>query len=218
MLKRVNEIQVNPSDDLAALETFSNVFEGLGCLSGREYEIRINPSVVPVQLPPRQVPFKIRELVKAELQRMENMGVISKVTEPTEWISQMVVVAKPNGAIRVCLDPRELNKAILRQHYPMNTLEAVVSQMSDVKILSKFDATSGYWQLPLTEKSAKITTFNTPWGRYQFKRMPFGISSASEIWQRAMIELLEGLEGVHVIVDDILLYCVQTVLNSISNA
>ena len=77
--------------------------------------------------------------------------------------------------------------------------------MPNAKIFSKFDATSGYWQLKLTEASSKVTCFNSPWGRFVFKRLPFGISSASEIWQRAMDEEFSAVEGLDVIVDDMLL-------------
>jgi hypothetical protein len=190
---------------LELLEKNQDLFEGLGCLKGREYDIAIDPSVAPVQLPPRQIPHKIQDRVKEELERMTNLGVIEPITEATEWVSQITTVMKKNGKVRVCLDPRELNKAIRRQHYPMTTLESVAAKLANAKIFSKFDATSGYWQLQLSEESSKLTTFNTPWGRYKFNRMPFGISSASEIWQRAMVEEFGEVAGIGIIVDDMLL-------------
>ena len=120
-----------------------DLFMGLGCLKNREYNIELNLNVCPVQLPPRQIPHKIRDKVKQELDHMASIGVIQQVTEPTEWVSQITTVLKKNGTVRVCLDPRELNKAIHRQHYPMNTLETVVAKMPHVTRFSKFDATSG---------------------------------------------------------------------------
>ena len=75
---------------------------------------------------------------------MENLGVIKKVTEPSKWVSSMIPVRKGNGQIRICLDPRELNKAIQRQHYPMPVIEDVTARMLNAKIFSKFDAISGY--------------------------------------------------------------------------
>jgi hypothetical protein len=102
-----------------------DLFEGLGCVHGREYDIAIDPNVQPVQLPLRQIPHKIHDKVKTELERMTNLGEIEPVTEPTEWVSQITTVTKKNGSVRVCLYPQDLNKTIRRQHYPMTTLETV---------------------------------------------------------------------------------------------
>ena len=84
----------------------------------------------------------------------------------------MVTVVKPNGDIRICIDPRDLNNAIQREHYPMKTIEEVVAEMPNGKVFTKLDATSGFWQLKLTEESSKLTTFNTAFGRYRFRRAP----------------------------------------------
>ena len=141
-----------------------------------------------------------------ELSRMENIGVIKKDTEHARWVSSMIPVSKSNGEICVCLDPRELNQAIQCQHYPMPSIEDVTARMPNVKVFSKFDATSGYWQLKLTDESSLLTTFNTPFGRYKYVRLPFGINSAGEIWQRAMIEEFGDIEGVEIVVDDFLIW------------
>ncbi|KAK7093235.1 hypothetical protein V1264_007025 [Littorina saxatilis] len=121
---------------------------------------------------------------------MEESGVIEKVTEPTDWVNSLVVVEKPNGKLRVCIDPKELNKAIKRPHYLMPTLEDVLSKMSGAKYFSKLDARSGYWQLRLSEDLSYLTTFNTPFGRYRFQRLPFGIICAEDVFQRKIDLLL----------------------------
>jgi hypothetical protein len=113
---------------------------------------------------------------------MEDVGVIVKQTEPTDWVNSMVTVIKPEK-IRVCIDPRDLNRAIKREHYPMKTIEEVVAGMPEAKVFSVLDATSGYWQMNLNEESSKLCTFNTPFGRYRFTRLPFGIKSAPEVFQ-----------------------------------
>ena len=119
----------------------------------------------------------------------------------------MVVVAKKNSdKVRICLDPKHLNDAICRSHYPMKTVEEVVAKMPAAKFFSTLDANCGYWQLRLDEESSKLCTFNTPYGRYRYTRMPFGIKSAPEIFQRTMNHILEGLDGVEVIMDDILVW------------
>ena len=93
------------------LENFSDVFEGLGCLS-TEYKIQFLKDAKPVVHPPRKIPFAMKNKVKHELSRLERMRVIEKVSEPTEWVNSLVVVEKPNKKGRLCLDPRDLNKII----------------------------------------------------------------------------------------------------------
>ena len=160
------------------LDTYSDVFTGLGKLPGH-YHIEVDPAVKPVQNTRRRVPIPVREELKAKLNSMEQQGVISKVTEPTKWISNMVVVRKPNK-IRLCLDPYNLNKAIQRSHYPIPTVDEIAPRLQNAKVFSVADAKDGFLQVLLDEPSSYLTTFWTPYGRYRWLRMPFGISSAPE--------------------------------------
>ena len=168
----------------------------------------ILPYLSPVVHPTRIIPFIQREKVKEELDRMEKLGVIHKAEEPTEWVSSLVVLEKPNGKVRLCLDPRDLNKANQREHYPiaMKTVEEVAAELSDAKVFSVLDATSGFWHIKLDEISSELLAFNTPFGRYQYLRMPFGINSAPEIFQKRMTQAFEDLSGVKTIADDILVW------------
>ena len=171
-----------------------------------EYHMKIDPDVKPVVRPPRRIPVAMQSKVKEELERMVNMGVIKPVTEPTSWVSSFVAVMKKGkDEIRLCIDPKDLNRAILRQHYPMRTIEEVAARMPNAKFFTVLDASSGFWQIPLDYESSLKTTFNTPYGRYCFCRLPFGIKSASEVFQKAMDHLLEGYPC-EVIVDDILIW------------
>ena len=154
---------------------------------------------------PRKVPVALHVRVKEELQRMENDGVIKKQEEPTDWVNSMVIVETPKKR-RICTDPQDLNKAIKREHFPMKAIEEVVQNMPGAKVFSKLDATSGYWQLKLDEESSKLCTFNIPFGRYRFLRVPFGIVSASEIFQRVMSQMVEDIDGSEAIMDDIVVW------------
>ncbi len=160
----------------------------------------------PVVHPPRRVSVPLRQKVKDELDRMERLGVIERVRQPTEWVNSLVTVVKPNGKIRLCIDPKDLNRAIKREQYPMKTIEEVISQMPNAKFFSKLDATQGYWQVRLDDESSIKCTFNTPFGRYRFNRLPFGISSAPEVFQNIMSQIFDGHEGIEVIVDDLLIW------------
>lgn len=138
---------------------------------------------------------------------MEQQKIIAKVTEPTEWVSSLVVVQKPNsGKLRICLDPRDLNRAILRPHYPSRTIEDILPELSGAKYFTKMDAKSGYWNLKLNDQSSFLTTFNTSFGRYRYLRLPFGLKSSQDEFQRKMDESYEGLEGVITLEDDILVF------------
>ena len=86
----------------------------------------------------------MKEKVKTELKRMESEGVIKKQTGPTDWVNSLVVVPKPNGKVRICIDPRDLNKSVLRDYYPMKTIEDILLEIPEAKFFSKLDATSGY--------------------------------------------------------------------------
>jgi hypothetical protein len=154
----------------------------------------------------RKVPFPLMSAVKAELKRMLDCGVIRQVTEPTDWCAAMVPVRKKNGQVRICVDLKHFNQEVRREHFTLPNIDDIAPKLSGAKYFTTLDAASGFWQIPLEESSQLLTTFMTPFGRYCFRRIPFGITSAPEIFQRKMTEMLNGLEGVVVIMDDILVY------------
>ena len=125
---------------------------------------------------------------------MERMGIITKVEQPTKWVSPIVLVKKPNGDVRILHDPVDLNKAVKREHYPLRKVEEVASILSEATVFSTLDATSGFYQIRLAEESTLLTTFNTPFGRFKFERLPFGLVSAPEIFQRAITEMFEDID------------------------
>lgn len=104
------------------------------------------------------------------------------------------------------MDLTKLNKTVKRERYILPTSDEITSKLSGATVFSSLDAASGFWQIPLHPDSCKLTTFITLFGRYCFKRLPFGITTAPEIFQRKMLETLEGLEGVEAFMDDILVY------------
>ena len=196
---------VNNNESLSKeniLQRYPKVFsETVGQLEGK-YRIKVDSTVNPVQHAPRRVPVALRDRLKSELDKMVEQEIIHPVTTPTSWVSSLVVVAKPNGKLRLCLDPKDLNKAIQREHYPLPTIEDVATRLHGAKVFTKLDVRNGFWHVRLDEESSFLTTFNTPFGRYRWRRMPFGIRSASEVFQRKMHELIEGMSNVEVVADD----------------
>ena len=171
------------------------------------YHIHVDSSIEPVQHAPRTVPVAIRDKLKEILDILVQQNILQPVTEPTPWISSMVVVPKKDNTLQICLDPKDLNRAIQREHYPLPSIEDVATHLHGAKIFSALDVRSGFWYIALDEECSFLTTFHTPFGRYRWKVeswkcISFGICSAPEIFQRRMHQLIEGLQGVEVIADD----------------
>ncbi len=206
LLAKVSEVRPGPDDlgDVAA--QFPAIFSGLGTLKG-EFHIHLKPDATPFALhTPRNVPLPLRKKVKEELACMESMGVISKIDVPTPSCAGMVVVPKKDGTVRICVDLKPLNTAVLHEPQPLPKVEDTLAQWSGAKVCSKLDANSGFWQIPIEEKSRHLTTFITPFGRFCFNKMPFGISSAPEHFQRRMNEILDNLPSVLCLLDDIIIH------------
>jgi len=113
---------------------------------------------------------------------MLNEGIIRPVTQPTEWCSTLVPIEKKSGQVRLCVDLRTVNRAVLREPYPIPSFEELISKFNGATVFSTLDARSGYHQIPLDEDSSLYTTFITHRGRFCFNHLPFGITSASEIF------------------------------------
>ena len=136
-----------------------------------------------------------------KLKEMEKEGHLAKLMQPTDWVNSMVVSSQ-GEKIRICLDPADLSKAVKREHYPIPTVEEIVAKIPDATVFTVLDAKSGYLQMKLEYESSLLTTMNTPTGRYTWLRLPFGIESAPEMYQRAMEEMLQGIDHAYAIVDD----------------
>lgn len=173
------------------LARFAPVFSGLGKMDGL-VTIHTRPEVQPVVRPARRLAFSVEPRVIAELKRMEGLGVIRRVTKPTRWVNGMVVTDKPDGSLRIYLDPRDLNEAIIRPYYPIPTFDDIAAKVNGNIVFTKLDATSAYWMLQLDEKSADLTTFNGPDGRWQYRVVAFGISCAQEILQQRLEQAFSG--------------------------
>ena len=176
----------------ALTEEFKSVFDTktLGCLNG-PVTLRTDDATKPVTCPPRRVPIAMQTKLRCELDGLVDLKVITPVTKPTEWCSQISVQTKKNGRLRICIDPRPLNEVLQRETYPLPTIEDLLPELANARVFSKVDLSNGYWHCELDEASSLLTTFVTPYGRYRWLRLPFD---------------LEGLKGVVCVADDILIF------------
>ena len=207
-VQQENILQVKGSyqelDTERIVATYPDVFQGLGCMEG-VLRLEVDESASPPIMPPRRVPLTLRKQLKEELACLERANVITREEEPTDWVSSLVVTEKPNGKLRVCIDPQRLNKALKRSHYPLPVIEDILPELADVKVFSKAYLKDGFLQIQLDQESSKLATFQTPWVRYRYLRMPFGISPAPECFQRKLDQNLQGLKGIYKVADDILI-------------
>ena len=187
-------------------EKFPSLFRGLSTL-GDPYTIQLKTDAKPKAIyTARKVPLRLREAVEMELKKMESSRIISRVDVPTPWCSGIVPVPKKSGAVRICVDLKALNESVLREVYPLPTVDDLLGQLTGATVFSRLDANSGFWQIPLCPESRLLTTFITPCGRFCFNKLPFGIASAPELFQKRMSKLLSGLDGIVCQMDDVLIF------------
>ena len=196
-----------PADRKYWLKQFPKLFSGLGRLE-HSYKISLKGGIEPFSCSvARRVSLPQLPKVEKALNSMVDQGIISSVTQPTDWCAPMVVVPKPSsGDVRITTDFTELNRAVRREKFEMPSVDFALGRLGGAKFFSKLDANSGFFQIVLDKQSQILTTFITPFGRYCYHRLPMGISSAPEVFSRAVQQILQGLDGVSNLVDDICVY------------
>lgn len=187
-------------------QQYPEVFSGVGKLKTRQVKLHINPEVRPVAQPIRRIPFNLRGAVESRIKELMDLDIIEPVNGPTPWVNPVVVAPKPKSDVRLCLDMRRANEAIVRERFPIPTVDEVLQGMNGSTIFSKLDLKWGYHQLELTPDSREITTFAVHNGLYRYKRLLFGVSSASEQYQHEIANALAGIEGVENISDDVIIH------------
>lgn len=190
---------------------YPDVFDGvIKVMPGEEYRIHLRDDAVPFcVMAPRRVPFALRDPLLEELRKLEANDIITPVTEPTDWCAPIVVAPKKGSSgVRLCIDMSRLNASVRRELYQSSTpAECVAGIASEqARFFGVFDALKGYHQCPLDAQSQPLTTFTTPFGRYMFRRAPYGVASISEHYNRRMDQAFQGLPGTQRLVDDVIVY------------
>ena len=204
MVKRLDAVSLNGDSEVK--RQYHDLFTGLGCMDG-DYTIRLKEDANPFAVfTPRCVPVNLLPQLKEELDKLQQLGVIKRVDEPTPRCAPIVVVPKKSTGIRLCVDLTRLNDAVLREQYMLPAIDQMLARIAGAKVFSKLDCNSGFYQIQLSSQSMLLTTFTTPYGRFCYTRLPFGITSASEVYQKRMCSILEGLDGVLCLIDDVLIF------------
>ena len=167
-MKKPQPLKIITSKD-QIIKQYSDVFEGIVEFLGSPYTIHLDPSIQPKQTPCRPVPIHLIEVFKKKIDKMLQAGVLKPVTEATPWINSFVLVESKdksgNLKLRICLDPTNLNKAIIREPYHFRTLEDIAHLIAGACTMTVLDCHKGYWHQQLDEQSSFLTTFNTECGR-----------------------------------------------------
>ena len=199
-------IKISSVEDL--LRLYPNSFDRLGSLKG-EYDIKVDPTVPPVQHARRKVPIESKAAIEEAIDYMVKQDILEPQIEPTPWVSSVTYPVKPTGEVRPCLDARDLNKAIIRENHKPQTVEEIAHQLAGALVFTKADALKAFLQVHLTEESSKLLVINTHKGRYRFKRMPFRAKMSQDVFQMKMDLIMERWPGVISIHDDIVVYGVS---------
>nr|CAH7764304.1 unnamed protein product [Callosobruchus chinensis] len=187
---------------------------GLGINSVEEFpkfkgvvvDIPIDKSVPPVCQPYRRIPIPLESKVEEKIQELVDSDIIEAVNGPAKWISPIVPILKSSGEVRICVDMRRANKAILRENHPLPTMDVLLPHFKNAKIFSRLDIKNAFHQIEISEPSRYITTFITNKGLFRYKRLMFGITCAPEIFQKILERILQSCEGTVNFIDDILVY------------
>ena len=134
----------------------------------------------------RKCPTALYLKVKEPLDKMECLGVITWVDEPTDWVSSITYIQKANGKLHLCLDPCGLNEAIHQDHHKTPTVEEVTHEFMHSCFFTKLDAHHGYWSIVLDQECSLLMTFKSPFGRCHFLRLPSGLVCSKDIFQKKM--------------------------------
>ena len=201
LLQRINAISTSTVE---SKKEFPELWQGLGKCENA-YTVRLKDDAKPFSIAtPRRLPLPMKQKVEDELKSLQEKDIIRPVTTPTDWCAPIVAVPKPSGKIRLCVDYTKLNESVRRENFPLPTTDELLAQLDGATVFTKLDCNQGFHQIPLSVESQELTTFITPFGRFCYQRLPFGISSGPEIFHREMTHILAGIQGVICDIDDIL--------------
>ena len=192
---------------LRMLEPHRKMWDGrLGTVAATTHRIAVTPGSKPVHCQPYRAGSRARVAEKQEIDRMIEQKVIEPAT--CEWASPIVLVPKPDGSLRFCVDYRKLNSITIPDTYPLPRMDECIDSLGDAAVFTTLDCNSGYWQIPVHPEDKDKTTFTSHYGIYRFLRLPFGLRNAPATFQRAIDIILSGVKWKTCLVylDDVIVF------------
>ena len=185
---------------------YKALFSGIGFLP-EEVNLQVDKTITPLLVPPRKNAISLHKPLDKEVNYLLKQGILVKLneSEASEWVNSYVCVKKPNGSIRVYINPRPLKKAVIRPVHRSKTLDEILPELARSHFFSKFDCTKGFCNLKLDYQSSLLTTTTFPEFCARWTRLAMGLKSSSDIFQATIDKNLKGLLGVICIADDIII-------------
>ena len=194
-----------PSRSASPETSLSSALPEQPAILGYQHRVTVDKTVPPVRQPLRRLPLSVVDEVSKRLDQLEQQGVIEPVSA-SNWVSPLVVGRKRDGRVRLCVDMRRVNKAVVTDGYPLPRIDDVLDRLSGSRVFSRLDLTDAYHQLELHPDSRELTTFVSHKGLFRFRRVNFGLASAGPCFQRVMESMLRGIPGVEIYLDDVLVH------------
>ena len=191
----------------SCLAEYHHNFQGIGKLKNHKIKLHVNEDIKPVATPPRSMPYHLKDQATRAIQEMIDNDIIDEhpINEPAPWVSNTVIAPKSDGSIRITLDARNVNKAIMPTNHPIPRHEDIKAKLSGCKIFSKMDFKSAFWQIELDESSRYLTAFHTNDKLYRYKRLTMGIKPAQGELNVALRPMFVNIDNVHLIHDDLII-------------
>ena len=191
---------------LASLKKFEHLFDGtLGTWNTEPVDLELkDPNCKPCHAKPYPVPHAHEQLLKEEMDRLCNYGVVRKINS-SEWASPVFTVPKSDNTLRSIGDFRAVNTHIKRKPFPLPKISDLLHKLEGFTYATSLDLTMGYYHIALTPEASKLCAVVLPWGKYEYLKLPMGLCNSPNIFQEKMNELMEGLEFVRAYLDDLLI-------------
>ena len=213
-----SQLQGDPLTKQDILDIYSDVFTRIGKFPGMPYKFQLKPNAKPARHAPRKVPIHLQDAFHKEIRNLEQLGILEETKDVTEWVNSFVVIKKKiptdsssqghsmNKKLRICLDPRDLNKALEREPYYMQSIEEIMGKFHGMTRFTIADFNKGYWMVELDPESRKYTTMALDIGRFQWTQLPMGSIVAQDMFQRKLDAIFLDIPGVTGIADDMIIY------------
>lgn len=167
------------------------------------HDVELTQNATPI----RQAPFRLNPEKKLIMKREINFLLENDLARPSNspWASPCILTPKPDGSFRFCTDYRKVNQLTVPDAYPLPLIDDLIDMVGQSRIISKVDLQKGYYQVGLTERAKTISAFITPFGLFEYQRMPFGMRNAPATFQRTINSIIHGLDNTYSYLDDLLI-------------
>ena len=216
-----SQLQGGPLTKQNILDTYSDIFTGIGKFPGLPYKFHLKPNAKPTRHAPRKVPIHLQDDFHEEIRNLEQLGILEEMKKVTEWVNSFVIMEKKlpinssnshspghsmNKKLRICLDPKDLNEALEREPYYTHSIEEIMGKFHGMTRFTIADFNKGYWMVELDPELRKYTMMALDIGRFQWTQLPMGSIVAQDVFQRKLDAIFLSIPGVTGIVDDMIIY------------